>query len=156
MVVIVWYILQVKLMVMVVIVLFFFGVGYNLLVLFHNKNLILPRVKQSYGQHLFMFSAARVWNSLPTKLKDRSSLSSFNSKISQSKSVICYKLFVKLIIYYSYSFLNLIRLLYTCNIFDFNLSILFFWWSHVDYLKMLSATLHKNVLLLLLLLLIGN
>ena len=126
MVVIVWYILQVKLMVMVVIVLFFFGVGYNLLVLFHNKNLILPRVQQSYGQHLFMFSAARVWNSLPTKLKDRSSLSSFNSKISQSKSVICYKLFVKLIIYYSYSFLNLIRLLYTCNIFDFNLSILFF------------------------------
>ena len=53
-----------------------------------------------------------------------------------------------------YLFLNLIRLLYTCNIFDFNFSILFFWGPHVDYLKILSTTLNKKVLLLLLLLLL--
>ena len=35
-----------------------------------TRNLSLPQVKQSYGQRSFMFSAARLWNSLPTNLKD--------------------------------------------------------------------------------------
>ena len=48
-----------------------------------TRNLISPRVKQSYGQRLFMFSAARLWNSLPTNLKDCNSLTSFNKKISE-------------------------------------------------------------------------
>lgn len=42
----------------------------------HSRNarndcgdLILPRVKHSYGQRLFAFSAARLWNSLPDEKK---------------------------------------------------------------------------------------
>ena len=49
-----------------------------------SRNLILPRVKHSYGQRSFVFSAARLWNNLPNELKDCSSLSSFMNKIDQT------------------------------------------------------------------------
>ena len=34
----------------------------------NKRNLKLPRIKQSYGRRLFMFSAASLWNRLPEEL----------------------------------------------------------------------------------------
>ena len=58
----------------------------------HSRNarndcgdLILTRDKHSYGQRLFAFSAARLWNSLPDeKKKDCFSLSSFINEIRKT------------------------------------------------------------------------
>ena len=35
-----------------------------------KRNLSLPRIKQTYEQRSFMFSAASLWNRLPEELKD--------------------------------------------------------------------------------------
>ena len=47
----------------------------------NSKNLILPQVKRSFGEHTFAFSAAKIWNSLDNDLKKCKTLSSFSKKL---------------------------------------------------------------------------
>ena len=47
----------------------------------NNKNAILPKVKTESARKSFMFQGGKLWNTLPTDLKNECSIVRFQSKV---------------------------------------------------------------------------